>query len=137
MPTRREIFGLFACILLALTSATSNADPEEIYARDLISRVIDGEDFEGREILLSGITFTETTRERLTKIGAVEAFKSDDESSVIFIYESNAIFEKSMIVRLNVIIDTAYPYSSEGEKAAFIEATYVTCDECTDFWEPE
>ena len=42
MPTRREIFGLFACILLALTPATSNADPEEIYAGDLISRVIDG-----------------------------------------------------------------------------------------------
>lgn len=137
MPTRREIFGLFACILLILTSATSNADPEEIYAGDLIGRVIDGEDFEGREILLSGITFTETTREGLAKIGAVEAFKSDDESSVVFIYESNAIFEKNTVVRLNVIIDTAYPYSLEGKKAAFIEATYVSCDQCRDFWEPE
>ena len=135
MPTRREIFGLFTCILLA--SATSNADPEEIYAGDLIGRVIGGEDFEGREIILSGITFTETSRERLSKIGAVEAFKSDDESSVVLIYESNAIFERGMIVRLNVIIDTAYVYLSQEKEAAFIEATYVSCDECQDFWEPE
>jgi hypothetical protein len=137
MLTRVEIFELFACILLALTSATCYADLEEIYAGDLVNRIIDGEDLEGREIVLSGIVFTETSRERLSKIGAVEAFKSDDESSVVLIYDSNAIFEKSMIVRLNVIIDSAYAYLTQGKEAAFIEATYVSCDQCRDFWEPE
>ena len=122
---------------LLLLSVQANADAEEIYVGDLIERVISGEDFAGRELVLTGISLNETTRDgdRLVKLGTAETYQSGAYSDFVSIYDASESIEEALVIRVRVVIDTSYALRADEKWSAVIEATFQECiPSCEPSW---
>ncbi len=122
---------------LLLLSVQANADAEEIYVGDLIERVISGEDFAGRELVLTGISLNETTRDgdRLVKLGTAETYQSGAYSDFVSIYDASESIEEAFVMRVRVVIDTSYALRADEKWSAVIEATFQECiPSCEPSW---
>jgi hypothetical protein len=127
MRMKSNFFHIASCLLLL--SIQANAEPEEIYIGDLIDRVISGEDFAGRELVLTGITLNETSRDgdRLLKLGTAETYQSGAYSEFVSIYGASESIEEAFVMRVRVVIDTSYALREDEKWSAVIEATFQEC----------
>ncbi len=114
---------------LLLLSVQANADAEEIYVGDLIERVISGEDFAGRELVLTGISLDETSRDgdRLVKLGTFETYESGAYSDFVSIYDASESIEEDYVVTVRVVIVASYVLREDEKWSAVIEATFREC----------
>jgi len=122
---------------LLLLSVQANAEAEEIYVGDLIERVISGEDFAGRELVLTGISLNETTRDgdRLVKLGTAETYQSGAYSDFVSIYDASESIGEAFVMRVRVVIDTSYALRADEKRSAVIEATFQECiPSCEPSW---
>ena len=108
MRLKSNFFFIVPCLLLL--SVQANAEPEEIYVGDLIDRVISGEDFAGRELVLTGISLDETSRDgdRLVKLGTFETYQSGAYSDFVSIYDASESIKEDFVMRVRVVIETSY-----------------------------
>jgi len=135
MRLKSSFLHLVSCLLLL--SVQANADAEEIYVGDLIERVISGEDFAGRELVLTGITLNETSRDgdRLVKLGTAETYQSGAYSDFVSIYDASESIEEAFVMRVRVVIDTSYALRADEKWSAVIEATFQECiPSCEPSW---
>ncbi len=127
MRLKSNFFHIVSCLLLL--SVQANAEPEEIYVGDLIDRVISGEDFAGRELVLTGISLDETSRDgdRLVKLGTFETYQSGAYSDFVSIYDASESIKEDFVMRVRVVIETSYALREDEKWSAVIEATFREC----------
>ncbi len=127
MRLKSNFFHIVSCLLLL--SFQANAEPEEIYVGDLIDRVISGEDFAGRELVLTGISLDETSRDgdRLVKLGTFETYESGAYSDFVSIYDASESIKEDFVMRVRVVIETSYALREDEKWSAVIEATFREC----------
>ena len=127
MRLKSNFFYIVSCLLLL--SVQANAEPKEIYVGDLIDRVISGEDFAGRELVIFGITLDEPSRDgdRLLKLGTFETYESGAYSDFVSIYDASESIEEDYVVTVRVVIVTSYVLREDEKWSAVIEATFREC----------
>ena len=127
MRLKSNFFHIVSCLLLL--SVQANAEPEEIYVGDLIDRVISGEDFAGRELVLTGISLDETSRDgdRLVELGTFETYQSGAHSDFVSIYDASESIKEDFVMRVRVVIETSYALREDEKWSAVIEATFREC----------
>lgn len=116
---------------LCLLSTHALGETEEISVGVLIERVIAGENFSGREIIVSGVALNKTTSgDRLVNIGTMETFRSSAYENFISVYDVGVVIRKGATVRIRIYVDESSAAILGGKNFVVIETTYRDCVSC-------
>lgn len=128
---KSKISGVLMFMLIAAFSLTANATPEEIEVGALIKRVIDGEDFSGKEIIVSGVALNQTTSgDRLVNIGTNETYKSRAYLNFVSVYDTSVTIKEGKYVSVHVQVETSMATKLGGKSTVLIESAFLECLSC-------
>ena len=118
-------------ILFAVLSLPANSAPEEIKVGALIERVIDGEDFSGKEIIVSGVALNQTTSgDRLVNIGTDETFRSGAYLNFLSVYDTSVTIKEGKYVSVRVQVESSMAANLGGKATVLIESAFLECLSC-------
>jgi hypothetical protein len=119
------------CGLLVVSSVAAQSAPEEIEVGALIERVISGEDFSGKEIILKGVALNQTTTgDHLVNIGTRETYQSGAHLNFVSVYDTSVTIKKGTYATVKVLVETSSAYNLGGQWTIVIETAYLECIAC-------
>jgi len=128
---KSKISGVLIFILLTALSLPANSTPEEIEVGALIKRVIAGEDFSGKEIVVTGIALNQTTSgDRLVNIGTNETYKSRAYLNFVSVYDTSVTIKEGKYVSVRVQVETSMATKLGGKSTVLIESAFLECLSC-------
>jgi hypothetical protein len=128
-----KIRSLLAIGVMIFAASMSLADSaiEEIDVGDLIERVIAGEDFSGKEIIVSGVALNQTTSgARLVNVGTSDTYNSSSYTNYVSVYDTTVMIKKGKNVSLRILVDTSMATKIGGKSFVVIESAFVKCIVC-------
>ena len=124
---------LLAVVAMMFAASISLAESavEEIEVGVLIQRVIAGEDFSGKEIIVSGVALNQTTsRDRVVGIGTSETYNSSGYLNFVSVYDTTVMIKEGKNVSVRVLIETSMATKLGGKSVVMIESAFVECVAC-------
>lgn len=119
-------------LTLALTALSAeSADPEEIDVGDFINRVVQGEDFSGQQVLLTGVALGDVSSgDRLLNIGTLSTYSSGAYENYVSVYDTTPNIRKGSRVVMLIEVESSSGYELGGKGIVLIEAVYQSCQSC-------
>lgn len=119
-------------LTLALTALSAeSADPEEIDVGDFINRVVQGEDFSGQQVLLTGVALGDVSSgDRLLNIGTLSTYSSGAYENYVSVYDTTQNIRKGSRVVMLIEVESSSGYELGGKGIVLIEAVYQSCQSC-------
>ncbi len=106
------------------------ADPApEIEIGEFIYRVIDGEDFAGRDIVLSGVVLS-MSESGLLNLGTSETYLSGSYTNFASVYETDVAIPKGRSVKILINVEESSSMKLGAEDFVTISAKFRTCLVC-------
>lgn len=99
-------------------------DVVEITAGDLISKVIAGENFEGQQLSISGVAFSDM-QDGLVNMGTRADYNAESFDNFISVYEVDAAIQEGQDVELTAIVESSSASDIGGQTFVLIEAYAV------------
>lgn len=128
---KKSISTALLCVMCAVSPLTANSAPEEVEVGALIKRVIAGEDFSGKEIVLKGVALNQTTTgDRLVNIGTNETYKLRAYLNFVSVYDTSAMIKEGKHVIVRVLIETSMATKLGGKSTVMIESAFMECVAC-------
>lgn len=119
-------------LTLALTALSAeSADPEKIDVGDFINRVVQGEDFSGQQVLLTGVALGDVSSgDRLLNIGTLSTYSSGAYENYVSVYDTTPNIRKGSRVVMLIEVESSSGYELGGKGIVLIEAVYQSCQSC-------
>jgi hypothetical protein len=104
---------------------------EEIQVGALIDRVIAGEDFAGKKLIISGVALiTTTTNERLVNLGTRKTHNSGAFENFVSVYDTDVLITQGKDVSVQVLIETSSAAKLGDRSFVMIESAFIGCVDC-------
>lgn len=118
-------------LILVTTISPAESKVEEVDVGNLINRVIAGEDFSGREIVISGVALNQTSSgDGLVNIGTNETYKSGAFLNFVSVYDTSVTIKEGKYVSVRVMIESSMATKMGGKSVVLIESAFVECIAC-------
>ena len=128
---KSKILAAFVIVLSVTLALPVNSSPEQIEVGALIKRVIGGEEFSGKEIVVSGIALTQTSSGNdLLNIGTSATYKSGAYLNFISVYDTSAVIKEGKYVSVRIQIETSMATKMGGKSVVLIESAFLECLSC-------
>ena len=122
---------LHAFLLTVLLSAQANAESERVDVGNLIDRVIAGEDFSDRDIIISGVALNQTTSaDRLVNVGTRATYQSGAYLNFVSVYDTSVTINEGSNVQIRVLVETSMASTIGGKPTVIIETAFRECLSC-------
>ena len=120
-----------AALILISPSVQAESSAAQIEVGALINRVIAGEDFSGKEIVVSGVALNKTSSaDRLVNIGTNETYKSGAYLNFVSVYDVSVTINEGKYVSVRILIESSMATKMGKESVVLIESAFVECVSC-------
>ena len=128
---KSKILAAFVIMLSVTLALPVNSSPEQIEVGALIERVIGGEEFSGKEIVVGGIALTRTSSGNdLLNIGTSATYKSGAYLNFISVYDTSVAVKEGKYVLVRIQIETSMATKLGGKSVVLIESAFLECLSC-------
>ncbi len=128
---KSKILAAYVIMLSVTLALPVNSSPEQIEVGALIERVIGGEEFSGKEIVVSGIALTQTSSGNdLLNIGTNATYKSGAYLNFISVYDTSVAIKEGKYVSVRIQIETSMATKLGGKSVVLIESAFLECLSC-------
>ena len=128
---KSKIMAVSILMLFAALSLPAKSSPEQIEVGALIKRVIGGEEFSGKEIVVSGIALTQTSSGNdLLNIGTNATYKSGAYLNFISVYDTSVAIKEGKYVSVRIQIESSMATKMGGKSVVLIESAFLECLSC-------
>lgn len=121
----------YAALIAGLLLFHMSAAQDSLTVDALIDRVISGEDFTDRTLIVSGVALNASTATNsLLNLGSRETFESGRFLNFISVYDTSANIAEGQFVRIRVLVETSQATKVGGESVVAIETVFEKCISC-------
>ena len=121
---------ILAFVLIAVTLAGQGyASDQTMMIGDLIERVIDGEDFTGKEIDVRGVVLDQTDS-GLVSLGTRATYQSAGYLNFISVYETSMTLRKGSDVTLRIMVEMSRGSKVGDQSVVMFDSAFVKCLSC-------
>ncbi|BBO74352.1 hypothetical protein DSCW_17690 [Desulfosarcina widdelii] len=119
-------------VLIITVITPSFAEQIEIEIGEMIDRVIAGEDFSGKDIILTGIVLAGGgTDSGLINLGTKKIYNSGSYDNFASIYETEMLLREGSKAKILVHIESSELHRINSKDFVIIETLYKKCIKCT------
>lgn len=131
MRTRSMLVNGILGLALVWLPAHARAGPEEIDVGLLIERVISGEDFSGRELVITGVALNQSTpQDDLVTLATPDTYRSNVYDNFVSVYDTSVIIEKGAVVRVRVHVEQSFFVAVGAKRFVAIQTEFRECLSC-------